>query len=186
VTEQRLTLDELLDELRVVLVRRHTRRRRRVVSMLAVVAAGVTATVALGATYGHWLSPYTQGVNFAQCMRSNGVPGLRDPSVQEGPLSISRIDPSSPAFLATYKACQKYATSGRVGPPAPTAAQLRAAVEFSRCMRAHRFPRFPDPLATYGTGLTLARGEYFPPISTSELQSPAFRQGAKSCGVVLP
>jgi hypothetical protein len=115
-----------------------------------------------------------------------GVPSFRDPSGNEGPQSISQIDPNSPTFLAAYKACQKYAPNGHAGPPAPTTAQLRAALGFTRCMRAHRFPQFPDPLATYGPGLTLARGEYFPPIGMSELQSPPFRQAAKTCGVPLP
>ena len=144
------------------------------------------ATVALGATYGHWLSSYRQNLNFAQCMRSSGVPNFRDPSSNHGPVSTNQIDPNSPAFLAAYKACQKYAPNGHAGPPAPTAAQLQAALTFAQCMRAHRFPQFPDPLTTYGPGLTLARGEYFPPISTSELQSPAFRQAAKTCGMPLP
>jgi hypothetical protein len=53
-------------------------------------------------------------------------------------------------------------------------------------MRAHRISNFPDPLTTYGPGFTLGRGEYFPNISTSELQSPAFTHAAKACGVQLP
>ena len=187
-TQQSLALDELLDELRVALVRQHRRWRRRVVYTLAVFAAGVAATVALGATYGHWLSSYTQDVNFAQCMRSNGVPSFRDPSSNKGPLSANQIDPNSPAFLAAYKACQNYAPSGHTGPPAPTAAQLRAALGFAQCMRAHAFPEFPDPLTTYGPGLTLGPGEYFPLNSTTDFQtpSPALRQAAKTCGVQLP
>jgi hypothetical protein len=169
-------------------VRQRTRRRRRVASILAIVAAGVTATVALGATYGHWLSSYRQDVNFAECMRSNGVPSFRDPSSNNGPLSTNPVDPNSPAFLAAYKACQQYAPRGQAGPQAPTAAQLQAAVGFARCMRAHGFPKFPDPLTTYGPGLTLGSGQYFPLNSTTDFQtpSPAFRQAAKTCGVQLP
>ena len=185
-TQQSLTLDELLDELRVALVRRHRRWRRRVAYTLAIFAAGVAATVALGATYGHWLSSYTQDVNFAQCMRSNGVPSFRDPSSNNRTRSTNQIDPNSSAFLAAYKACQRYGPSGHAGPSAPTAAQLQAALGFAQCMRTHRFPQFPNPLATYGPGLTLGRGEYFPPIGMSEVQSPAFTHAAKACGVPLP
>lgn len=73
------------------------------------------------------------------------------------------------------------------GRPAPSAAQLPAALGFARCMRAHGFSQFPDPLTTCGPGFTLGRGEYFPDISTTELApSPAFRQAAKACGVQLP
>jgi len=56
VTQQSLTLDSLLDELRFALVRNRARRRRRFLYGMTVIAAGVTATVALGATYGHWLN----------------------------------------------------------------------------------------------------------------------------------
>jgi hypothetical protein len=72
-------------------------------------------------------------------------------------------------------------------PPEPSAAELRAALAFTRCMRAHGLSQFPDPrravsvLAT----LTLGPGEYFPDPGPIEVQSPAFRQAAKACGVQL-
>jgi hypothetical protein len=185
-TQPSVTLDELLDQLRVALVRRHARRRRRVVTILAIFAAGVAATVALGATYGHWLSSYRQDVNFAQCMRSHGVPSYRDPSSNKGPLSANQIDPSSPTFEAASKACQQYTPNRHAGPAAPTAAQLATAAGFAQCMRAHGYPHFPDPLTTYGPGFTLGPGEYFPNNSTTELNTPAYRQAAKACGVSLP
>lgn len=187
-TQQNPTVDQLLDQLRVALVRQHTRRRRRIVSTLAVVAAGVAATVALGATYGHWLSSYRQNLTFAQCMRANGVPSFSDPSSNTGPLSTNQTDPTSPPFQAALRICQKYAPGGHAGPPAPTAAQLHAARAFAQCVRQHGFPHFPDPLRTYGPGLTLGKGEYFPFNSTTDFQSPspAFRRAAKACGVQLP
>ena len=104
-TQQSLALDELLNELRVALVRQHTRRRRRVASILAIFAAGVAATVALGATYGHWLSFYRQDVNFAQCMRANGITNWPDPSSSGHTQSLNQIDPNSPAFQAAAKDC---------------------------------------------------------------------------------
>jgi hypothetical protein len=116
-------------------------------------------------------------------MRSHGVTNYPDPSSNGQPQSIKHVDPSSPTFLRGYKACQKYLPSGEVGPPAPTAAQLSSALAFAQCMRSHGFPQFPDPLTTYGPGFTLGRGEYFPDISTSELQSAVFTQAAKACGV---
>jgi hypothetical protein len=190
VTQERLTLDELLDELRVALVSQHSRWRRRVAYTLAIFAAGVAATVALGATYGQWLSSYRQDVDFAQCMRSNGVPSYRDPSSNKGPLSATQIDPNSPTFLSAAKTCQQYAPSGHAGPPAPTVAQLRAAVGFTQCIRVHGFPRFPDPLATAPDqpNFSLGTGENFPLNSTTNFQtpSPAFRRAAKTCGVRLP
>jgi hypothetical protein len=130
----------------------------------------------------------TTGANalrFANCMRSNGITNYPDPSNNGRPQSLSHMDLNSPTFLRAYQACRKYAANGGVGPPAPTAAQLRAALAFAQCMRKHGFPQFPDPLTTYGPGFTLGRGEYFPDISTTD-QSPAFTQAAKACGVQLP
>jgi hypothetical protein len=69
---------------------------------------------------------------------------------------------------------------------APSAAELRAALAFTHCMRAHGLSHFPDPPTTYGPGLTLYRGEYFPLNSATEVQAPAFRQAAKACGLQVP
>ena len=126
---------------------------------------------------------YAKALEYSDCMRAHGMPNFPDPG-STGTLP----SPALPAFRAARKACAKLQPAGLHlgGPPAPSAAELRAARAFARCIRAHGFSHFPDPLATYGPGLTLARGEYFPPISTIELQSPAFTQAAKACGVHLP
>ncbi len=131
-------------------------------------------------------APIASALAFAECMRSNGVTNYPDPSSNGHPQSIDQIDPNSSTFLRAYKGCQKYAPNGEVGPPAPTAAQLGFALAFAQCIRKHGFPQFPDPLTTYGPGFTLGRGEYFPLMSTIEVQSPAFMQAAKACGVQLP
>lgn len=119
-------------------------------------------------------------------MRSNGVVNYPDPSSSGHSHSLHQIDPNSPTFETAYAACRKDLTSGAVGPPAPTAAQLRFALTFARCVREHGFPQFPDPLTTYGPGFTLGQGEYFPDNSTYQVLSPVFRQAAKACGVQLP
>jgi hypothetical protein len=132
-------------------------------------------------------SVVTQAVKFAQCMRSNGVTNYPDPGNNGRPHSIN---PNSPGFLTAYQACRKYAPNGHGGPPAPSAAQLRFALAFAQCMRAHRFPQFPDPLTTRPDqpNLTLGAGMYFPLNSATDFQSPSpmFRQAAKACGVQLP
>jgi hypothetical protein len=130
----------------------------------------------------------TQAVKFAQCMRANGVTNWPDPSSNGRTQQPNQVDANSPALEKAYTACRKDAPSGQPGPPAPTAAQLRVALTFAGCMRQHGFPQFPDPLTTYGPGLTLGPGEYFPLNSTTDFQtpSPALRQAAKTCGVQLP
>jgi hypothetical protein len=125
-------------------------------------------------------------LGFANCMRSNGVLDYPDPGTSGGPQSLNRIDPNSPTFQAAYKACRKDLTSGGVGPPTPSAGQLRFALVFARCLRTHGFPRFPDPLTTYGSGFTLGQGMYFPDNGTYRVQSPTFVRASKACGVQLP
>jgi hypothetical protein len=71
-------------------------------------------------------------------------------------------------------------------PPRRRAAQLRAALAFAQCMRAHGLSQFPDPLTTYGSGFTPGRRVHFPAISPTEVQSPALRQAAKARGLQVP
>jgi hypothetical protein len=125
-----------------------------------------------------------QGVEFADCMRSHGVPNFPDPSSASGRTQFPQG--SSPALEAAVRDCRALQPSGKGGPPAPTTAELRAARAFAQCMRAHGLSQFPDPLTTYGPGLTLGRGEYFPLNSSTDVQSPAFRQAAKACGLQVP
>jgi hypothetical protein len=131
-------------------------------------------------------SAQTQAATFAHCMRSNGVTNYPDPSRSGRPHSLNQVDLNSPAFRTAHTACRKDLTSGQIGPPAPTAAQLGFARSFAHCIRKHGFPQFPDPLTTYGPGFTLGRGEYFPDNSTYQVQSPEFVHSAKFCGVQLP
>lgn len=116
-------------------------------------------------------------------MRANGAPSFPDPG-SSGKLP----SPSSPAFAAAKSTCAKLQPTGLhlSGPAPPTRAELRAALQFARCIRAHGLSRFPDPLTAYGPGFTLGRGEYFPVIAPGEVTSPAFKRAAKDCGLNLP
>ncbi len=128
-------------------------------------------------------SPGPQALDYLHCLRANGVPETETP-VGAVPNLLS------PAVRAASKACAKLKPVGlQVGlGPAPTAGQLRAALAFARCMRGHGVPQFPDPLTTNGpdTNLSPGRGEFFPRISPTELQSPAFKRAANACGLHLP
>jgi hypothetical protein len=57
------------------------------------------------------------GVKFAQCMRSHGVPNYPDPTGPGGGhtvnLGAEGIDPSSPVFQAANQACQKIVPGGK-------------------------------------------------------------------------
>jgi hypothetical protein len=63
------------------------------------------------------------GLKFAQCMRSHGVPNFPDPQIQSGPgggIGVriggpgSGINPQSPAFQSAQRACGKL--FGGLGP----------------------------------------------------------------------
>lgn len=164
--------------------------------LLAGLAVCVTALAACGASSKMTSSgsPDSQAVKYADCMRANGTPNFPDPgsngtpSIPDPGSNGALPNPFSPAFRAAKKACANLQPVGLHlgGPPVPTAAELRAALAFTRCMRAHGLPQFPDPLATYGPGLTLGRGEYFPLDSATDVQSPAFKRAAKPCGLTVP
>jgi len=107
----------------------------------------------------------TQALQYASCMHSNGITNYPDPTNNGQPQSLNGIDPSAPAVQRAYNACRKHAPNGEAGPPAPSAAELRRALAFARCMRKHGFSNFPDPLTTYGrprTQLTPAECSFRP------------------------
>ncbi len=83
---------------------------------------------------------------FANCMRAHGVPSFPDPNGGGGGVNLTAtgINPQSPAFVAARKTCAGL-TPGAVGGAHATANQFIAALRFSKCMRTHSFPTFPDP-----------------------------------------
>lgn len=89
----------------------------------------------------------SQQLQFAECMRSNGVPNYPDPSADGGTLramSAAGIDSQSSTYQAALEACRKYTPAGRLT-PAQSAADNARGIEFAQCMRSHGLPNFPDP-----------------------------------------
>jgi hypothetical protein len=104
------------------------------------------------------------GIQFAQCMRANGVPSFPD-----GPITpASGVNPNSPAFESAQAACKKYLP--RYAPPPPTPPSVvRQELALARCMRANGVPNFPDPNA---------QGNIQFPITSPIPKSPAFRRAS--------
>jgi hypothetical protein len=91
-------------------------------------------------------------VQFAQCMRTHGVPSFPDPNAQ-GQVTISGVGPQSASFEAAQRACAKYSPNGGKAPsPAQQAQAVAQALKFSECMRAHGISDFPDPQVSSGAG----------------------------------
>ncbi|MGO9907742.1 MAG: hypothetical protein ACLP4R_28925 [Solirubrobacteraceae bacterium] len=90
-----------------------------------------------------------KAVEFAECMRKNGVSGFPDPSAT-GKLTIdavangSSLDTSTPAFTQALSACKELEPAGFMGTQR-SSQQQEAALKFARCIRHNGVTEFPDP-----------------------------------------
>jgi hypothetical protein len=87
---------------------------------------------------------------FSRCMRSHGVPNFPDPD-SSGVLpksQIAQLAAGNAQFPAAHRACEHLLPNGGQ----PTQAQVQQAWSdmrnFSRCMRSHGVPNWPDPAPT--------------------------------------
>jgi hypothetical protein len=121
-------------------------------------------------------------------MRAHGATNFPDPSASGG-IQISPADnPQSPAFETAQNACKKYLPD-KGQPPVTSAADRARAVAFSKCMRTHGEPDFPDPLLSPPRGATpvlVFHRMSFAVGSGLDPRSTAFQQAATDCGVRLP
>jgi hypothetical protein len=123
--------------------------------------------------------------DWANCMRQHGVQ-MADPTVSgQGQVNVSISGGGKPAqgtFQAADTACrslhnQAMVALGGTGPsikPDPT--KLLA---FSRCMRAHGVPDFPDPSSGGGVQLQGGAGSDLNP------NNPAFQAAQNACQSLL-
>ncbi|HSY38979.1 MAG TPA: hypothetical protein VLA79_05605 [Polyangia bacterium] len=95
-------------------------------------------------------SPEATALEFAGCMRANGVPHFPDPKSGGGFLfhTGTGVDPSSPAFKAAQAQCKKLLPPGPGSGSPPSAKTLAHFLTVARCMRQHGVPEFPDPRTT--------------------------------------
>jgi hypothetical protein len=80
-------------------------------------------------------------------MRAHGVSNFPDPnnSGQFNKIALARLAASNSEFPSAQSACKHLLPSPSATQQRQTAAQ---ALQFSRCMRAHGVPNFPDPDST--------------------------------------
>jgi hypothetical protein len=119
----------------------------------------------------------TLALQFADCMRSHGVPSFPDPgSPGGGPGSNSAINKQTPAFVSAEQTCNKLQPGGRPkGTPLPEAQRV-AALAWAQCVRKHGVPDFPDPTFPSSGGMFISAAPGFDP------ESPAFKQAQAACG----
>jgi hypothetical protein len=135
-------------------------------------------------------SAQQQMVKFSQCMRTHGEPEFPEPT--EGAIEIHSHNghgpnPESPRFQAAEKACSKYAPSKVAPSPAQQAKLQESALNFSKCMRSHGVPNFPDPEFHHsGGGVGIRIGSKKGGPSGIDPNSPQFRAAQKACQSDLP
>lgn len=132
-----------------------------------------------------------QGLKFAACMRSHGVPNFPDPTggrldlrVQQSPggTSVNGVTVSTPAFQSAMNSCRSDLPNGGHPTAAQSAKARSQALAMSRCMRAHGVPNFPDPTFQNGPngGVGVRIGG-----SGLDPNSPAFQAASKACGSIF-
>ena len=122
----------------------------------------------------------------AQCMRAHGVSNFPDPikgpggegfSITKSPgstqVTVGGVSLSGPAFRAAEKTCRLF--GGGTSPPPITEHEKLKEYAFSRCMRRHGVPSFPDPRFPAGGGIERPR------TSGINRNSPAFQKAATIC-----
>jgi hypothetical protein len=163
-------------------------RKRTVLCSLAV--GSTLALAACGSSHkpsGTSASGTSSGaLAFANCMRSHGVPSFPDPGGGGGGIQLdgTGVNPQSPAFKSARKACVGL-LPGRPGAPEATEGQFLAALKFSRCVRSHGLPDFPDPTrfdAPPGPIFIIGPGFYFRVSQSFNPLAPAVHRVVAACG----
>jgi hypothetical protein len=161
------------------------RRLRRGGSIAAVAAAAAIAATACSALPG---SPngsvkYQEALAFSRCMRAHGVPSFPDPN-SNGQLSANGIDTKSPQVRSAAGDCQSVLPGQN--PAAQVAQAGTQALRFSRCMRAHGIPNFPDPsVQANGSGVAVTI-RLHAGSGGIDPHSPQFQAAQQACRSILP
>lgn len=161
---------------------------------VALALAGCGSTGAPSGTVTNAGSPSgkspNQALQFAQCMRAHGVSNFPDPNGNG--IQITPAIAKSPAFKTAQNACKRYLPNGGA-PPATAPGERAAALAFSKCMRTHGVPDFPDPLTKApssppagSVAIIDLHGMAFELGPGLDPRSPAFQQAASACGIRPP
>ncbi|HUC15286.1 MAG TPA: hypothetical protein VMS00_12605 [Acidimicrobiales bacterium] len=136
------------------------------------------------------VSPQTDALEFAECVRSHGIANFPDPSSGGGfVFHASAGIIQSPQYQAAQKACQKYMPPGPGSGPPPSKQALAQMLKVSQCMRRHGITHFPDPMTSVPPHALAGVGGVISDIygvilvfpSTIDEQSPQFTHAAAAC-----
>jgi hypothetical protein len=115
-------------------------------------------------------------------MRADGVPNWPDPNTSgvfdKSKLSSQQLGASTSRVQAAQGACQHLLPNGGGSNPAQVQQVKALGLEFSRCVRSHGLPNFPDPAGD---------GRIPDPASVGIDQgSPKFQAANQACGKYRP
>jgi hypothetical protein len=118
-------------------------------------------------------------LQYAQCMRQNGVPEFPDPEVNGGAVQMRLPDGVDRAKVdAAQQKCKQYLPNG--GENSTPNPQLREQMlKLSQCMRENGVPNFPDP--DDGGGIRLDGGKL-----GIDPQSDTFKSAQEKCQKYQP
>ena len=126
---------------------------------------------------------YQKVLAFSHCVRAHGVSSFPDPNVN-GAISLSSLSGqgnlNSSQVSSAIQACRHLLPNGGTLNPAQQQKALTALLKFSRCMRAHGVPNFPDPSLVDGKVTLVLKGTG---ISGS---TPHIVTASGTCRSVLP
>lgn len=156
-------------------------RRSRIAAAFTVVAcAAMLAGCGGGSSPGTSgeSSAYAKAEAYARCMRSHGVPGFPDPDAQ-GRFPPVQGNGVRQAVQSAENACQGVRPGGAQGGKQQQQGRQTQALNFSKCMRAHGIPNFPDPSASNGgMGYNMAGVDTHSPQYQSAQQACRSQQSA--------
>jgi hypothetical protein len=122
-------------------------------------------------------------LQFAECMRSNGVTDFPDPDSNGQfalPDNTGDLNPTSPVNQKAQEACQHFLGSDEHGTPAQEAQDGAKLLSYAKCMRSHGITNFPDPFRHPDGGYG------FLYTNQVDQSSPAFLAANQACRNLLP
>jgi hypothetical protein len=146
-------------------------------ALLAAACGGSPSSAGFGGSPNAGGSANSQALAYSRCVRSHGIPNFPDPdsSGQIPKEKILQLGVSDSRLRAATGACthlNPYSSSG--SQPTAGAQTIAERLSFSRCMRAHGVPNFPDPNDT---------GNY--DLHGIDPHSPVVKSAALTCLHVL-
>lgn len=112
---------------------------------------------------------------YSRCMRHKGVSNFPDPDSSGNlPPSVKTIATSNPHYQVAQNYCQHLLPNGS---QQVTHTQVQKELAFSRCMRRHGVPNYPDPNAS---------GQFPPRVKTIADSNPRYPAAYQTCHKLLP